>query len=190
MLTGMNRTATLSACGAYRFTLTRTWDDRPVLLVIMFNPSDANASIDDPTITLLCHIAAHNGFGGIVVVNGIPLRSSTPAEAIERTNQWERLRDWHFRDKLQDNVAAVVLEVERAGAVLIAWGALAARCATWFDHVLQEVYRALPDGVPLYCLGKTSGGYPKHAMARGKQKVPKDAQLLPWQREESRRANP
>jgi DNA (cytosine-5)-methyltransferase 1 len=44
----------------------------------MFNPSTADSSIDDPTITLLCHVAAHNGYGGIVVVNGIPLRSSAP----------------------------------------------------------------------------------------------------------------
>jgi hypothetical protein len=77
----MKSTARLSACGAYRFVLTRTWDQRPVLLVVMFNPSNATHERDDPTITLLCHIASHNGYGGIVVVNAIPLISSTPAES-------------------------------------------------------------------------------------------------------------
>lgn len=70
MLTGATGSARLSACGTYRWTLTRTWDSRPVLLVVMFNPSEAAAEVDDPTITLVCQIAAHNGYGGIVVVNG------------------------------------------------------------------------------------------------------------------------
>jgi len=46
--------------------------------------------------------------------------------------------------------------------------------------LLEEIECALPDGVLLYCLGKTAGGYRTHPMARGKQKVPTDAPLLPW----------
>lgn len=179
MITGMQRAARLSPCGTYRWTLTRTWDERPILLVCMFNPSDADHEIDDPTITLLCLIASHNGFGGIVVVNGIPLRSSKPAPAVAMTN-WDRTSDWSARDRLQDNLAEIQKQVERAGAVLLAWGALADRCDLWFDNVREEIECALPDGVPLYCLGKTAGGYPKHPMARGKHKVPKDATLLLW----------
>jgi hypothetical protein len=180
MLTGAIRTAWLSVCGAYRFILTRRWDDRPMLLAVLFNPSDANADIDDPTAVLLSHIAAHNGFGGIVVVNGIPLRGSTPHEAIRLTNHWDTLQEWHFRDRLQQNLGVVTDEVERAGAVLLAWGALADRCSDWFDTVREDIEAALPDGVPLYCLGKTASGQPKHPMARGKHKVPKDAKLQPW----------
>jgi hypothetical protein len=179
MLTGTKKTAKLSDCGAYRFLLTRTWDDRPVLLVVMFNPSTADHEVDDPTIILLCHIAAHNGYGGIVVCNGIPLRSSTPDAAIEMT-RWDVSRDWHARDRLHQNLGILVGEVERAGAVLLAWGALAGRTDCWFENVLDEVRDALPDGVPLYCLGKTKAGHPMHPMARGKHKVPKDAKLVPW----------
>lgn len=175
----MKRGATISPCKAYRFKLWRTWDDRPVLLVVMFNPSTADANVDDPTISLLCHIAAHNGFGGVQVVNAIPLRSPTPAAAIEMT-QWDRCSDWHARDRLQQNLAIIQAEVERAGAVLLAWGALGERCSDWMDQVREEIEAALPDGVPLYCLGKTAGGHPKHPMARGKHKVPKDAALLSW----------
>jgi hypothetical protein len=178
----VKRSATISPCGAYRFTLVRVWDTRPMLLVVMFNPSDADASIEDPTITLVCHIAAHNGFGGIVVVNGIPLRGSTPAEAIRLTNQWDTLQEWHFRDRLHQNLAIVADEVAKAGAVLLAWGALADRCPNWFEAVLEEIECALPDDVPLYCLGRTKGGQPLHPLARGKLKVPKDAKFLPWGR--------
>lgn len=34
------------------------------------------------------------------------------------------------------------------------------------------------DGVPLYRLGKPACGYPKHPLARGKYKVPRDAKLV------------
>lgn len=179
MLTGATGTASLSPCGTYRWTLTRRWDDRPALLVAMFNPSEADAAVDDPTITLVCQIAAHNGYGGIVVVNGIPLRSSTPTAAVDMTN-WDRTSDWHARDRLQDNLAVIQTECARAGAALIAWGALADRCADWFDQVREEIECALPDTTQIYCLGKTKAGYPKHPLARGKHKVRKDAQLIPW----------
>lgn len=181
-MTGITRTAELSSCGTYRWTLTRAWDGRPMLLVVMFNPSTANAEVDDPTIALLCHIAAHNGYGGIVVVNGIPLRSSTPERALQML-EWERARDWGARDALQNNVATIVGQVERAGAVLLAWGALAWKTnasANWFDIVLEEIEAALPDGTPLLCLGKTLAGLPLHPLARGKLKVRKDATLAPW----------
>jgi len=180
MINGMKRTASISKCGSYRWNLTRTWDDRPRLLVVMFNPSTADASIDDPTITLLCHVAAHNGYGGIVVVNGIPLRSPTPAEAIDMVNTWDKRQAWDERDALQVNLAEIQEQVERAGAVLLAWGALADRCADWFDNVREEIEAALPDSAQLYCLGKTAAGYPLHPMARGKRKVQKGAKLLKW----------
>lgn len=176
----MKRTAKLSPCGVYRWTLTRTWDGRPVLLVCMFNPSTADHRIDDPTITLLCWIASFNGYGGIVVVNAIPLRSSKPAEAIRMVNTWDKRQAWDERDALQNNVAEIIKQVESAGAVLLAWGAIGSACGDWLDVVLEEIECALPEGVPLYCLGKTTAGHPKHPMARGKHKVPKNAPLIPW----------
>lgn len=179
-MTGLQRSARLSKCGQYRFTLTRTWDARPVLLVCMFNPSSADHTVDDPTITLLCQIASHNGYGGVVVVNGIPLRSPKPAEAIDMVNTWDQRQAWDERDALQVNLGEIQKQVEQAGAVLLAWGALADRCSFWFDNVREEIESALPDGVLLYCLGKTAGGYPKHPLARGKHKVRKDAPLIPW----------
>lgn len=176
----MNRTATLSACGTYRYKLTRTWDDRPQLLTIMFNPSTADHQVDDPTITLLCHIARHNGFGGIVVCNAIPLRSSKPADAIDMELNWAKRREWYQRDALQDNLTVVSREVGKAGAVLIAWGNLGDRVSDSMENLLDEINSALPNGSEIYCLGKTKSGQPKHPLARGKHKVPKDALLIPW----------
>lgn len=180
MLTGVKRTACFSECRTYRIHLTRRWDDRPVLLVVMFNPSAADEKIDDPTVSLVMHIAAHHGFGGIVVMNGIPLCSSDPKPAIEMATTWDVRQDWYQRDWLQRNLGAIATEASRAGAVLLAWGALADRCADWFDAVREEIECEVAKGTPIYCLGKTKGGYPKHPLARGKHKVRKDAPLIPW----------
>jgi hypothetical protein len=48
------------------------------------------------------------------------------------------------------------------------------------ETVLGTITDALPAGVPLYCLGKTKAGHPKHPMARGKHKVFKDTPLVLW----------
>lgn len=181
-LTGIKRGARLSVCGGYRFTLTREWDDRPRLVACMFNPSTADHTRDDPTVRLLTQVASHNGFGRLTVVNGIPLISAAPAEAAHMTNHWDRKQDWHFRDRLHQNLAEIQAQVAHAGAVLIAWGALADRCADWFDCVLEEIESARPDGVPLLCLGLTATGYPKHPLARGRHRVSRTAALVPYLR--------
>jgi hypothetical protein len=179
-ITGIVRAASLSKCGSYRWTLTRVWGGKPPLVVVMFNPSTADHQVDDPTINLLIHIAAHNGYGGIVVVNGIPLRSAKPAEAIDMVNTWAERQAWDERDALQVNLAEIQKAVGRAGAVLLAWGALADSCFHWFEMLMEDIENALPQGVPVYCLGKTKNGWPKHPLARGKHKVPKNAPLVPW----------
>lgn len=183
MLNGMKRTAHISPCGTHRWTLGRSWDETlPVLVVCMFGPSDADDQIDDPTIKLVCHIAAHNGFGGITVVNGIPYRSSKTEPQFAMLD-WDKTQEWGDRDALQLNLGAITREVERAGAVLLAWGAIAGQTrasADWFGLVQEAIAEALPDGALVYCLGKTGGGHPKHPLARGKHKVPKDAKLIPW----------
>lgn len=175
----MKRTADISKCGNYRWTLTRVWDDRPMLLVVMFNPSTATAEVDDPTISLLCWIASHAGYGGFTVVNMIPLRSPVPDLAIDMVKHWDKVPDWAARDALQNNLAIITTQVQSAGAILIAWGALASHCPSWAEQVLEEIEIVRGDR-PLYCLGVTKAGYPLHPMARGKRKLPKNAPLIPW----------
>lgn len=179
MLNGLRRTAEVSSCGRYRSTLTRTWDERPRLLAIMFNPSWADAGRDDQTVTLLCHIASHNGFGGIVVANGISLISSNPAEAYAEVASGDAEKSAALLANLETIREAVV----EAGSVLLAWGALASKTIPsrqWFERVEEVVRASLPTGGRLLCLGRTASGAPLHPMARGKLKVPKDALLLPW----------
>ena len=180
MLTGVTRAAAFSPCGRYRLHMGRTWDGRPRLLACMFNPSEANGEIDDPTTTLLMRIASHNGYGGVTVVNGIPLISSTPGDAVAMVRTWEQRRAWDERDALQRNLATIQTLVAQHRDVLLAWGALADRCPEWFDHVAEQIREVMPPFGRLLCLGRTVGGYPIHPLARGRMKVRPDARLVPW----------
>jgi hypothetical protein len=185
MLTGMKGSAEISPCGRYRWTLRRRWDDRPTLLVGMFNPSTADAENNDPTITLLCQLASHNGYGGVVVVNAIPLRSSAPQLAIAMAEAWAN--PLHFLEppshpiqQLRENLKVIRNEVAQASDVLVGWGALGARAPDVIGAVRIAIAESLSARQTVYCLGTTKDGHPIHPLARGKLKVRKDAQLIPW----------
>src|SRR5438128_1288774 len=77
----MQRTAEISACGLYRWHLTRTWDDtRPTLVYIMLNPSKADALVDDATIRICIGRAMRMGCGRLVVLNLFAYRATNPLE--------------------------------------------------------------------------------------------------------------
>lgn len=71
--------AIISGCGKYRWVLWRTWDKSlPVLGFGMLNPSTADATISDPTVTRNCERARRLGFGGIIVWNLNAFRATDP----------------------------------------------------------------------------------------------------------------
>lgn len=77
----MRRGATLSPCGLYRYDLWRTWDtNKPSMGVILLNPSTADASKDDPTVTRLIKRATFSGFGSLCLVNLFAYRATNPEE--------------------------------------------------------------------------------------------------------------
>lgn len=181
----IQRSAMISNCENFRWSLTRRWDDRPMLTVVMFNPSTADGLEDDPTIRTLCKRASRTwGFGGIMVVNVIPLRSPDPRDAIAFMGRW---RHWDMDSwAVLRNEQIVTDTVRQAGAVLIAWGALASlslEAEGYLTHLREEIEGAAEEaGIPIYCMGRTDGGMPKHPLARGKHRVPDDAPLVPWRR--------
>lgn len=178
MLEGIRRGAELSDCSGYRWTLTRDWDERPRLLVGLFNPSDASHERDDPTTTILCHIAAHNGFGGYTIVNFTPLRSSVTGPAIDMLRRAQVDGDPGLREILWRNAKVIDRELDKASAFLAAWGSMGGEAGSWYELLMQTLRDRL---VPVYRLGVCANGHPKHPMARGRHKVPKDAVLERWQ---------
>jgi hypothetical protein len=77
----MKTGATLSECRRYRFALWRIWDDsRPYALFIGLNPSTADETSDDPTITRCINFARDWGYGGVYMANLFAYRATHPGE--------------------------------------------------------------------------------------------------------------
>ncbi|KPI31409.1 protein of unknown function DUF1643 [Actinobacteria bacterium OV320] len=142
-----------SPARTYRYLLTRIWDPttKP-LVVLMLNPSTANALTDDPTIRRL---AGPTGFarreqaGGVVVVNLFALCSPDPRDLARHPDPVGRYADVFIR------TAAAM-----GDAVVVAWGAFPV--AAERSQVVVEGLRGR--GVRLLCLGTTSKGLPRHPL--------------------------
>jgi hypothetical protein len=154
--------------GEYRYLLQRTWNGFARLLIIMLNPSTADALKNDPTLLRCIHFAQTWGFGGIDVVNPFALRSPSPSVLCVHANPIGPRCDEY-----------IMWGLNTTGAYLLAWGnppdepdgPLAQRIKIVERQALQ---RAKERGVPVYCLGRTKSGHPKHPLARGAHRVPND----------------
>ena len=171
----------MSDCQTYRYVLERRWDHRPLVLALMFNPSAADAEIDDPTISLLSHIASHNGYGAVTVVNLIPYRSPEPAGAVEMVRQTGGL-PVDKAHALQVNLSHIKQQASKASAMLFAWGNLAPNdVAEYVWQISNAAAASLPKHANVYCLGVTQRGNPIHPMATGRFKVAKNTPFKPWE---------
>jgi hypothetical protein len=73
----------------------------------------------------------------------------------------------------------VAQEAKKADRVVACWGAIALD-DLWVDAIVEEI-QAGPEPYPdIYCLGTTSSGAPKHPLARGRHRVPRDQQFALW----------
>lgn len=154
----MTMTAELSACGMYRWLLTRTWDPKlPVLIFIMLNPSTADAAINDATIRVCMGRTQRMGYGGIVVMNLFAYRTTHPshlAGVIERIGQDN---DVWLRKTAQ--------YAERGAMIIAAWGdgglMIGRKEPRWRD-VTEILCGELK--LTLHCLGMTQIGQPRHPL--------------------------
>lgn len=164
------RTAVIGGLGReFRYELRRIWDDGlPLVVVIMLNPSTADADIDDPTIRRLMVFARNWGQGGLLVVNLYAFRAAAPA-ALARARDPIGPRNATFME------AAMIYAGGHGQRALAAWGAPPASLGA--DHAArsrQVTAMAKARGVDLYCLGTTRDGHPMHPMARGRHAIPHD----------------
>lgn len=139
-------TAWLSADRAYRYVLTRRWDDGPVMAWIMLNPSTADADTNDPTIRRCIGFARREGCGAIWVVNLFALRATDPRVLRASPDPVGPANDSFLRERT------------RTDYVVAAWGAHGS-----LNGRSHEVRTALAD-IPLLCLGITRGGEPRHPL--------------------------
>ena len=138
--------AVFSPDGRYRYTLWRVWSQAlPKLLFVGLNPSTANHTMNDPTITRCIERATREGFGGLLVGNLFSLVSSNP-EILVGDDQAVGPDTDVYLQKM----------IGMAARVLCAWGSFPAvkdRSATVLDMIPEP-----------YCLGVNSDGQPKHPL--------------------------
>ena len=158
--------------GEYRYFLSREWI-APVatpMVWIMLNPSKADATQDDPTITRIRHRAMRDTylgrqriqFGRLVVVNLFALRATDPAELYR-----------HPAPVGPDNDDWIRAAATLPGAVVIAaWGA--EKIGAHRSWVVSRMLAAA--GVELHCLGVTKSGAPRHPLY-----IRTAAPLLPYE---------
>jgi hypothetical protein len=165
--------------GRNRLRLIRRWGAGLRACVIGHNPSDADGTKDDPTSRWWNQWFQLFGFGGYVAVNLYPWCSAKPADVYERVDAIDR-GDWSARDELHFvNLPAVVAEAKRADQVFVCWGAIARDCF-WLEHVIEEIQTGEAPWPDLWCWGTTASGAPKHPMARGVHRIPRDQRPILW----------
>ncbi len=82
-LSTIKRSAKLSDCGHYRYTLRRAWhlnraDKSTTITFIGLNPSTADASIDDPTLRRCMSFSDKWGYKTLYMVNLFGYRATDP----------------------------------------------------------------------------------------------------------------
>lgn len=144
-----------SSHGRHRFELRRAIslkigvEDRGSVLFVMLNPSTADATNDDPTIRRCKAFAREWNFSELIVGNLYSLRATDPAllRAAESPNAAAN----------PDHVRALAREADR---VVVAWGASAAFDEEHINFMVDHCF----EGVPLFCLGRTKEGHPRHPL--------------------------
>lgn len=151
--------AVYSDCGAYRYLLAREWQtDGPALLMVMLNPSTATEEKNDPTIERCQRRARRMGFGALRIVNLFAFRATDPKVMKAASDPVGPENDPILRAEATSG----------PGMILCAWGTHGAHLGRG-----KAVARLLRDcGAPLWHLGMTVGGHPKHPLYLGNDLAP------------------
>lgn len=147
----MHSAAVISACGRYRYQLSRWWEPENMRYAcfVMLNPSTADSLSDDPTIRRCRGFAQREECGGMIVVNLYPFRATKPSE----------LRSCADPFGPEDNYEYVRGAAKNAAVVICGWGTNADP-----RHAARYLNRLRGSGVEPMCLGKTAAGHPRHPL--------------------------
>lgn len=146
--------------GPYRYRLWREWDaSLPRACFVMLNPSTADADTDDPTIRRCLGFARLWGCGRLDVVNLYALRATDPKVLSDHPDPVGPLND-----------EAIEQAAMGAWRIVAAWGSTVvksglsgtatARTALRAGHVMGALVRI----APVYALGTTASGQPRHPL--------------------------
>lgn len=161
---GLVSEALYSACGRYRYRLTRRWGEGAPLLFVLLNPSTATEMRNDPTIERCERRARRLGHPGLCVVNLFAFRATAPAALKRAAAPVGPDNDAILAEAAAETAAG-------GGAVLCGWGAHGRHRGRSAE--VGRLLRGL--GVPLFHLGLTRDGEPRHPLY-----VPYAVRPQPW----------
>ena len=150
-----------------RFKLWRIWDpDLPTMTTIGLNPSTADETQNDPTVTRCINRAHDLGLGGLIMLNVFSYRATDPKEL------WDAA-EWGGIDIEGEGNRAAFEGISQSGVVLAAWGVGGAR----YRQGERVGLWLRSEGAEPKCLGTTKDGHPRHPLyvARDKELEPFDA---------------
>lgn len=154
-------TAVYSPCESYRYALTRIWNPqgRRVTFVLL-NPSTATEVQNDPTVERCERRARALGYGAFRVCNIFAFRATDP-----------KVMRAHPDPIGPANDAAILEGADWAEAVICAWGTHGAHLDRGI--AVEALLRA--SGRPLFHLGLSLAGHPRHPLYIGYDRQPE-----PW----------
>jgi hypothetical protein len=152
--------AVYSDCERYRYLLTRRWGPGRKALFVMLNPSTATEIQNDPTVERCERRARALGFGAFRVTNIFAFRATDP-----------KVMRAVVDPVGPSNDAAILESLSWADLVLCAWGNHGLHLNRGAD-VAALLRKAR---VPLWHLGLTGQGQPRHPLYVGY-----DQQPQPW----------
>jgi hypothetical protein len=152
--------AVYSDCERYRYLLTRRWGPGRKALFVMLNPSTATEVQNDPTVERCERRARALGFGAFRVTNIFAFRATDPKVMRAEVDPVGPAND-----------AAILESLSWANLVLCAWGNHGLHLNRGADvaSLLREAR------VPLWHLGLTGQGQPRHPLYVGYAQQPQ-----PW----------
>ncbi len=152
-------TAVYSPCEAYRYLLTRVWNpDGEKALFVMLNPSTATEVQNDPTVERCERRARALGFGAFRVTNIFAFRATDPRVMRVMADPIGPGNDAAIADSAQG----------WADRIICAWGTHGAHLGRGAQ--VERLLRAT--GRPLFTLGLSQGGHPKHPLYIGYDRQP------------------
>jgi hypothetical protein len=143
-------TAVYSDCEKYRYSLTRVWEpEGRKAAFIMLNPSTATEVQNDPTVERCERRARALGFGAFNVTNIFAWRDTDPRKMRKAADPVGPANDQAIREAC-----------DWADQIVAAWGTHGAHLNRGAS--VEALLRAT--GLPVYHLGLSKGGHPKHPL--------------------------
>lgn len=135
--------------GNYRYLLKRKWDvKKPQITFVMLNPSIADAYQDDPTLRKCISFAKSWDYGFLEVVNLFAYRATNPRELNQVVDPVGLKNNYYIE-----------LATKSAALIIVAWGTKGS-----MKNQDKEVLNLISAKQPLYCLGLTKYGHPRHPL--------------------------